>query len=365
MEENMLKLTFCGRAISVPGFMRGAVVVGISLLGAACSGPTSDSVARNSGNNSIINNVSKFSVSAFGVAASPRVTSSLDVPKGGGRYMVGQPYKVAGRWYTPSENPSYDKTGTASWYGPNFHGRLTANGEVFDQFHLSGAHPTLPLPSYVRVKNISNGRSVVVRINDRGPFSNNRIIDLSRRTAEVLGFINAGTTQVRVTYLGRAPVEGDDTSYLVASINAPGGLDGVVPTSRPGSVRQPSIISRQSGGLLGAFASLFSYAGGDQAGQIVSDAHAAANAVAERDMALANWKASVESDIFTGSYDLGVFPGSELTYEIARQFALLAAVDIRALQNGTGGNTIQLLISELKPGVAFGDILALRDALNI
>lgn len=161
----------------------------------------------------------KFSESAMGVGASPRVTSSRDVPKGGGRYQIGKPYKVAGRWFEPREQPDLDTTGQASWYGPAFHGRLTANGEVFDQHHLSAAHPTLPLPSYVRVTNLANGASTVVRVNDRGPFAHNRVIDLSRRTAEVLGFINDGVADVRVQYVGPAPVDGDDTPFLVASIN--------------------------------------------------------------------------------------------------------------------------------------------------
>ncbi len=361
IEESMLNRLFGRGGVSGRIFMRGGAIVALAMLAAACSGPTSDSLGGSSGNNSLINNVSKFSVSAFGVAASPRVTSSMNVPKGGGRYMVGKPYKVAGRWYTPRENPTYDKTGTASWYGPNFHGRLTANGEVFDQFHLSGAHPTLPLPSYVRVKNLQNGRSVTVRINDRGPFSNNRIIDLSRRTAEVLGFIDAGTAQVRVTYLGRAPVEGDDTPFLVASINAQGGA---IPSFERPVSRPPSIISRQGGGLVGAFTSLFSYAGAEQAGQIVSQAHAAANAVARQDDALENWKARVETGGFNGSYELGIFPKSDLSFEIARQFALLAAVDISSFQTG-GGEMIRLVLNELKPGATLEDVLALRAELNI
>ncbi|WP_196258334.1 septal ring lytic transglycosylase RlpA family protein [Pelagibacterium limicola] len=160
-----------------------------------------------------------FAASKMGVKASPRVTTSRNVPKGGGRYHVGQPYTVAGQRFVPQEQPNLDVTGRASWYGPAFHGRLTANGEVFDMNHLSGAHPTLPLPSYVRVTNLDNGHSTLVRINDRGPFSNGRVIDLSRRTAEVLGYANRGTANVRVQYVGPAPLEGDDTRFLVASIN--------------------------------------------------------------------------------------------------------------------------------------------------
>lgn len=316
---------------------------GLALLAASCSGPTSNSVASS---DSIVNNISKFSVSAFGVAASPRLTSSSNVPKGGGRAMVGSPYKVAGRWYTPAENTSYDETGTASWYGPNFHGRLTANGEIFDQFHLSGAHTTLPLPSYVRVQNLANGRSVVVRLNDRGPFAHNRLIDVSKRTAEILGFIESGTAQVRVTYLGRAPVEGDDTQYLVASINAPG-VNLSQPSVQPRTQRPPSIIGRQGGGLLGAFASLFSYS--ENQNEHVTGAQQAANAVAAS---------------FVGPMDLGSFPLSDYSFEIARQFAHLSAVEATR-ESAANNSQIRLRITHLKTGVTLDDVFALRADLGL
>ena len=133
------------------------------------------------------------------------------VPKGGGYYQVGKPYQIAGLWYTPREDPGYDRVGSASWYGELFHGRRTANGEIYDMDRLSAAHPTLPLPVYARVTNLNNGRSIVVRINDRGPYARDRVIDLSRRSAELLGFRNHGTATVRVKYLGRAPLNGDDS----------------------------------------------------------------------------------------------------------------------------------------------------------
>lgn len=119
-------------------------------------------------------------------------------------YKIGAPYKVNGRWYHPKDDPDYEAVGIASWYGDQFHGRRTANGEIFDKELLSAAHTTLPLPSLVEVKNLENGRSVVVRVNDRGPFVDNRLIDLSRAAAEALGFEKKGLAKVRVRYVGRA-----------------------------------------------------------------------------------------------------------------------------------------------------------------
>ena len=132
------------------------------------------------------------------------------VPKGGGVYMLGKPYQVGGNWYTPREEPGYNRVGRASWYGELFHGRRTANGEIYDMDRLSAASPTLPLPVYAQVTNLANGRTIVVRVNDRGPYANDRIMDLSRRSAEVLGFRGNGTALVRVKVLGRAPLNGDD-----------------------------------------------------------------------------------------------------------------------------------------------------------
>ena len=164
-----------------------------------------------------INDKTKFSEAKYGVAASPRVTTSRKVRKGGGRSQVGKPYKIKGKWYTPKEDHSYNKTGNASWYGPNFHGRLTANGEVYDQYALSGAHPTFPLPSYARVTNMANGKSVIVRVNDRGPYHEGRIIDLSAAASEMLDYQKQGIAKVNVKYVGRAPLHGLDHKYLAAS----------------------------------------------------------------------------------------------------------------------------------------------------
>lgn len=116
-------------------------------------------------------------------------------------YKIGEPYQVNGVWYYPKADFNYQQTGIASWYGPGFHGKRTANGERYDQNALTAAHRTLPMPSMVRVTNLENGRSIKVRINDRGPFKNARIIDLSRRAADLLGFRNRGTAKVRVDIL--------------------------------------------------------------------------------------------------------------------------------------------------------------------
>ena len=118
-----------------------------------------------------------------------------------GTYKVGNPYQVEGKWYYPKVDLAYDERGVASWYGPNFHGKKTANGEIFDMTLISAAHKTLPMPSVVRVTNLENGRSLIIRLNDRGPFVRGRIIDLSRRAAELLGFSNKGTAMVHVRLL--------------------------------------------------------------------------------------------------------------------------------------------------------------------
>ena len=143
------------------------------------------------------------------------------VPKGGGHKKIGEPYRVAGRIYVPRDYTKYSATGLASWYGGGFHGRHTANGEVYDVADLTAAHPTLPLPSYARVTNLANGRSVVVRINDRGPFKRGRLIDVSATVAEMLDFERAGTTRVKVDYVGPARMDGLDRKQLLASYRGP------------------------------------------------------------------------------------------------------------------------------------------------
>ncbi|WP_371346314.1 septal ring lytic transglycosylase RlpA family protein [Ancylobacter sp. IITR112] len=227
-------------------FGRIAALCGIGLLVANCTGGPSLT--------------SKIDPK-YGVAASPRVVQpGQPVPKGGGSYRVGKPYVVAGKTYVPAEPTSkYKAEGLASWYGDDFHGRLTANGEVFDMNSIAAAHPTLPMPSYVRVTNLDNKRSMVVRVNDRGPYHDNRVIDVSHRAADLLGFKNNGTARVRVEYVGRAPLEGSDdiqlastlrmngkpadTSVMVASAGSMRGLTAAnvpLPPSRPFDLGEPA-----------------------------------------------------------------------------------------------------------------------------
>jgi rare lipoprotein A len=155
----------------------------------------------------------------YGVASSARVVEpGQPVPKGGGVYRVGKPYTVAGRIYEPAEDNSYSAVGLASWYGDDFHGRYTANGEIYDMNSITAASPTLPLPSYARVTNLSNHKSIVVRVNDRGPYVGDRVMDVSAQTAKVLGFYGKGVTKVKVEYVGRAPLTGSDDSKLAATL---------------------------------------------------------------------------------------------------------------------------------------------------
>jgi rare lipoprotein A len=155
----------------------------------------------------------------YGNASSARVVAPGDpVPKGGGAYRIGQAYTIAGKTYVPAEDKNYRAEGLASWYGEDFHGRQTANGEVFDMNSVSAAHATLPMPTYVRVTNLENNRSVIVRINDRGPYHDNRLIDVSVKTAVMLGFYSNGIARVRVEYVGSAPLEGSDDAMLIATL---------------------------------------------------------------------------------------------------------------------------------------------------
>jgi rare lipoprotein A len=149
----------------------------------------------------------------------PRPGGSAGGSAGG--YKVGKPYQVNGVWYVPREQPRYDEVGTASWYGDAFHLKATASGELFDMNAVSAAHTTLPLPSIVEVTNLDNGRRLKVRVNDRGPFVGDRIIDLSREAARELGYERQGLARVRVRYVGAAPLLGPDAGVRVARATPP------------------------------------------------------------------------------------------------------------------------------------------------
>jgi rare lipoprotein A len=182
-----------------------------------------------------------FSQAQYG-RASPRVVEDGPIPHGGGQYLVGHPYSIAGRTYYPSENESYTAVGMASWYGSAFQGRRTANGEIYDMASISAAHPTMPLPSYARVTNLGNGHSIIVRVNDRGPYHGGRVMDVSSRVADVLDFKGTGTARVKVEYVGKASLEGSDDSKLLATLRTDGGpatLDGVTPIMVAGNVFSP------------------------------------------------------------------------------------------------------------------------------
>ncbi len=172
-------------------------IAGVIAMGVALSGCSSSSTK----------------LDPFAGKGSPKYSKYGPLPKGGGRRHVGKPYTVAGRKFYPTSRPKPVQVGMASWYGPKFHRRKTSNGEWFDMNYLSAAHPTMPLPSYARVTNLSNGRTVVVRVNDRGPFVGTRIIDLSKAAAERLDYRRKGKTRVKVEYLGPAPL-GDDRRLL-------------------------------------------------------------------------------------------------------------------------------------------------------
>jgi peptidoglycan lytic transglycosylase len=274
----------------------------------------------------------KFSPSEYGVAASPRVVRFGRIKKGGGYYTTGKPYKVAGKWYTPIKDPrGYTATGRASWYGPNFQGRLTANGEIFDRGALTGAHPTLPLPSYVRVTNLENGRAVTIRVNDRGPYVSGRLIDLSERAAGVLGYRQAGMAKVRIQYIGPAPLEGDDTRRLIASIDTGGSVFGGTGGRHAlgyGAPGQPDEKTPASG---------------------------AASAMAQGALLQAGLPVSL---------GVGVFEDPEKASEMARRFAMLGSVELRPVTIN-GRNAEELRVDWLKPGVTRTDLLDLTRQLGL
>lgn len=155
-------------------------------------------------------------IASLAACAGSTETTSRAGPEAGGSspglYKVGKPYQIKGIWYYPRVDYGYDEVGIASWYGPGFDGEMTANGEIYDMNGMTAAHKTLPLPSIVRVTNLENGRTIKLRVNDRGPFVGERIIDVSRRAAQMLGFYGKGTAQVRVQ------IEAEESQQLAAAL---------------------------------------------------------------------------------------------------------------------------------------------------
>lgn len=196
-------------------------------------------------------------------AALVLVVAGCTSPGPEGTYKVGQPYQIGGRWYYPSYDPDYDEVGTASWYGPGFHGRQTANGEMFDRHQISAAHPTLPLPSIVRVTNLSNRRELEVRVNDRGPFIGRRIIDLSQAAARELGFERQGTARVRVEFVRLAEARGRPPrpARAIASVAPP----------RPAT---PGVVLASDNRCSGQFIQIGAFADAERAMRVVTALHA-------------------------------------------------------------------------------------------
>ncbi|HEY8578585.1 MAG TPA: septal ring lytic transglycosylase RlpA family protein [Beijerinckiaceae bacterium] len=183
-----------------------------------------------------------FPASKYGPASARVVQDGQPVPRGGGQYLVGRPYTIAGKRYVPREiQPGATVVGNASWYGDAFHGRRTANGEVYDMRSVSAAHPTMPLPSYARVTNLRNNRSIIVRVNDRGPYHGGRVLDVSRRVAEALDFRHIGTAKVQVDYIGRAGLAGSDDQILMATLSTDGS-----PAQLQGFTNGPRVMVAQA-----------------------------------------------------------------------------------------------------------------------
>jgi len=212
----------------------------VALAGIFLANCANDQVARRGKSKEI----GAFSHPKYGTASPRVVAEGADVPKGGGRQLIGKTYSVAGKRYTPYEKPvGYTAVGMASWYGEAFHGRRTANGEVYDRFGISAAHPTMPLPAYARVTNVLNNRSIIVRVNDRGPYHGGRIMDVSQRTADALAFRHLGTARIKLEYLGQASLAGSDDKLLLATLRTDGQPASIPGTSAPTMVASASPVA--------------------------------------------------------------------------------------------------------------------------
>jgi rare lipoprotein A len=311
---------------------------------------------------------SAFTEKEFGVKSSPRVTKAKYPPRGGGRVMPLKPYEVRNVTYEPVEGPGYVARGKASWYGQDFHGRRTANGEIFGAYYMTAASPVLPIPSYARVTNLENGRSVMVRVNDRGPYISGRIIDLSYQAAEALGYRAKGSASVEVKYVGPAPLNTDDNKMLMASLNRETrieqqgattmiAMNDTAPVPRSG----PTSRDPLSGGLIGDIINMFGYAETDQS---VNGAIAAAEAMAITAPGLEEWRQSIDADALKVNAVIGVFNDPIHAVAVAESFAMLGAVDEETLDLG-GNPATRLTLTHLKPGVARADVVSLARQLGL
>jgi rare lipoprotein A len=222
--------------------------------------------------------------------------AKLPPAKGPATYKTGEPYQVGGIWYVPHEQPDYDETGVASWYGEAFNQKATADGEIFDMNGFSAAHTTLPLPSLVEVTNLDNGRKLVVRVNDRGPFVGGRIIDLSHAAAQELGYAEKGLAKVRVRYVGPAPLAGPDAGVRYADAAPKLSMKPSVKADAPIRVADAAPMDRQPLGFHTPLPTRLSHAAAapaDLAASTVTTAAAALPVVAKK---------AVDDDVILTSY---------------------------------------------------------------
>jgi rare lipoprotein A len=318
-----------------------AVAVLVAPLLAACgSGVGSSGVKR-----------AAFSSKEFGVAVSPRVTRTKFPPRGGGRYLGQKPYVVAGVTYKPVEGPGYLARGKASWYGHDFHGRRTANGEIFGAFYLTAASPVLPIPSYARVTNLENGRSILVRVNDRGPYLKGRVIDLSYEAASILDYVNKGSAQVEVRYVGPAPLGGDDTRMLRASVNK------LTKFEREQQVLYAMADEEDTAPVPADRINLEDLLMGYAEGVAPAGAEAAASALGAGMLAGVPGDGAENGAI---NLQLGVFQDYATAVRVAEAFAALGAVD-----EDYGETGVRLTLSYLKPGAALEDVFRLASELGL
>jgi len=193
------------------------------------------------------------------LAALALALAGCSAPQQDGIYKLGRPYQIAGRWYYPDFDPGYDRVGTASWYGEPFHGRATANGERFDRDGMTAAHPTMPLPSIVRVTNLANDRQIELRVNDRGPFVGDRLIDLSQGAARALGFERQGLARVRVEFVDLAAARGVPPQ--------PGVRPAVGEEPPPPAAAAPVLVAASPGQCAGRFIQIGAFAEPERAAQ--------------------------------------------------------------------------------------------------